>query len=84
MPLDIVTSDDIHVGDIYEDSFYHPCLCLCKEGMLISGVSLIDGSWPRAEDIGLSGIRVLSCDEALLWKQQGPQDIVLEKKWRWW
>jgi hypothetical protein len=84
MPLDIMTSDDIKIGDIYEDSFYHPCLCLHKEGMLISGVSLVDGSWPRAEDLGLSGVRILSFDEALVWKQQEPQDVVPDQQWIWW
>jgi len=35
-------------GDIYEDCAFHPVLCLVvHDDGSISGVSLIDASWPR-------------------------------------
>jgi hypothetical protein len=40
----------ICVGDIYEDCFFHPVLCTDIDdvaGLVLGGVSLIDGSSPR-------------------------------------
>ena len=40
----------IRVGDIYEDCSFHPVLCTDVEdvaGLVLGGVSLIDGSSPR-------------------------------------
>ncbi|MEY9969032.1 hypothetical protein ABIA33_007119 [Streptacidiphilus sp. MAP12-16] len=40
----------IRVGDIYEDCFFHPVLCTDIDdvaGLVLGGVSLIDGSSPR-------------------------------------
>ena len=72
MPTPILNARDIQPGDIYEDSAYHPCLCLGVDDYGVWGVSLIDGSYPRAEDFSFSGIRKLSPQEAWLWKTQGP------------
>ncbi|MET7943358.1 hypothetical protein [Streptomyces sp. NPDC005302] len=43
----------IQVGDIYEDCSFHPVLCTAVDevaGIVLSGVSLIDGSFPRSCD----------------------------------
>lgn len=40
----------IRIGDIYEDCFFHPVLCTDIDdvaGLVLGGVSLIDGSSPR-------------------------------------
>ena len=42
-------------GDIYEDSAFHPCLCIEANKDDIWGISLIDGSYPRSEDSQISG-----------------------------
>jgi hypothetical protein len=53
-------------GDIYEDAFYHPCLCVgasMKEDE-VWGISLLDGSYPRSCSITYSHPRKLSVAEA--------------------
>ncbi|WP_225799677.1 hypothetical protein [Streptomyces sp. NK15101] len=43
----------IQVGDIYEDCSFHPVLCTAVDevaGVVLSGISLIDGSLPRSCD----------------------------------
>ncbi|AWZ10783.1 hypothetical protein DRB96_39795 [Streptomyces sp. ICC1] len=43
----------MRVGDVYEDCFFHPVLCTDIEenaGLVLSGVSLIDGTHPRSCD----------------------------------
>ncbi|MFD8589437.1 hypothetical protein ACFV1B_07815 [Streptomyces sp. NPDC059637] len=43
----------IRVGDIYEDCSFHPVLCTGIEdncGLVLSGISLIDGTFPRSCD----------------------------------
>ncbi|MCX5559305.1 hypothetical protein [Streptomyces sp. NBC_00038] len=43
----------IRVGDIYEDCSFHPVLCTeidVDGAVVLSGVSLIDGSFPRSCD----------------------------------
>ncbi|GHD57594.1 hypothetical protein GCM10010317_045660 [Streptomyces mirabilis] len=45
--------NDIQVGDIYEDCSFHPVLCTAVDevaGVVLSGVSLIDGTFPRSCD----------------------------------
>jgi len=53
-------------GDLYEDVFGHPCLCVgvSKADDEIWGISLIDGSHPRACSLQRSDIRRLSVTEA--------------------
>ena len=54
-------------GDIYEDVFKHPCLCVDVEKDEVWGISLIDGSYPCSCSLTHSGvIRKLSVEEA--WK----------------
>ncbi|QKW44457.1 hypothetical protein [Streptomyces microflavus] len=43
----------IRVGDIYEDCSFHPVFCTEIDddgGVVLSGISLIDGSYPRSCD----------------------------------
>ena len=84
MPIEITRPTEIKAGDLYEDSFYHPCLCIEVNGYEVWGISLIDGSYPRSEDIAPGSIRKLSLEEAWLWKTKGPVDVVLDDEFRWW
>ena len=58
----------IKIGDIYEDCDYHPCLCVGvdHEGddIAVWGISLIDGSQPRACSLSYCGVRKLTVSEA--------------------
>jgi hypothetical protein len=82
--------DTIKPGDYYEDCSFHPCLCIAADGHGgISGISLIDGSFPRTCDIAHCGVRKLTLDEVILWKKKGPQNLdqpwtpLPDKQW-WW
>lgn len=69
----------VRIGEIYEDAFFHPCLCLgIDEAGFVWGVSLVDGSYPRATDIHRSGVRRLTVEEAWEWKMKGPERIAVE------
>ena len=48
--------DDIAPGDIYEDCSYHPVLCTSRDGDEVQGISLIDGSRPRACSLTHCGV----------------------------
>jgi hypothetical protein len=63
-------SMNIVPGEIYEDGFYHPCLCFGTSEGFAWGVSLIDGSYPRETDIHMGGIRKISLQEAWLMKSE--------------
>lgn len=39
---------DINPGDFYWDCLGHPVLCTENDGEQLSGISLIDGTWPRS------------------------------------
>lgn len=81
---------DVAVGDIYEDSACHPVLCTAidYENDDISGISLIDGSYPRSCSLRHSGVRKLSVDEAWEIRRKGPTEPELRAKIsgerRWW
>jgi len=81
---------DLKPGEYYEDCFYHPCLCVRvdTEHGQVEGISLVDGTYPRACSIGYCGIRKLTLAEALDWKFNGPKDVpedaALPVEKRWW
>lgn len=79
-----MTEDDIEPGEIFEDVFYHPCLCMGIMDDTIWGISLVDGSHPRCISIGMSGPRKLTLKEAWRWKFFGPEDEELDPKHVWW
>ena len=86
MPRLVKSYAEIKIGDLYEDCFYHPCYCvkIDVDGDEVSGISLIDGSFPRCCSVEHCGIRLLSLEEAIIWKHQGPQDVepnAIEVKW---
>ena len=83
-PISRGEADQLKPGDIYEDPYYHPCLCLAVENLEATGISLIDGSYPRAADIGVSDVRKLTLEEAWHWKMFGPRDAVISSEYRWW
>ncbi len=52
--------DGIGPGDLYEDCGFHPVLCIYRDGDEVGGISLIDGSQPRACSIARCGVRKLT------------------------
>lgn len=84
MPVKIKKTNDIKPGDLYEDSLHHPCLCISKEGTELSGISLVDGSYPRSDDLQHKPVRKLTLEEAWQWRIKGPQDVQLPLQQRWW
>jgi hypothetical protein len=84
MPTTVAKPDELRPGDIYEDPAYHPCLCLAVENGEATGISLVDGSYPRAADIGVSDVRKLTLEEAWHWRRFGPRDAVVSPGNRWW
>ena len=85
MPNEVTSNADLKPGDFYEDAFYHPCLCLTVDydEDHITGISLIDGSWPRSAGIRHGFVRRLSFDEVAHYKFFGPIDATLsdDKDW---
>src|SRR5688572_5289037 len=83
MPTKLTSPKDLAPGDYYEDCSYHPCLCMevdiCDEGRdaMISGVSLVDGTFPRGCSFVGCWPRKLSFEEAMRWKFLGPPDVEL-------
>ncbi len=63
-------------GDLYEDCFFHPVVCVevDYDHDSISGVSLIDGSYPRNCSMRFCGVRKLSVAEAWEIRQHGALD----------
>jgi hypothetical protein len=55
----------IRPGDVYEDCAFHPVFCLFNDGDQIHGVSLVDGSAPRACSIGHCAVVKLSVDDVI-------------------
>jgi hypothetical protein len=84
MPTTVTTTAEIKPGDIYEDTFYHPCLCVAVQYREVTGISLVDGSYPRAADLGVSGVRKLTPEEAWHWRRFGPKDATVSIGNRWW
>ena len=80
----------LRVGDIYEDCFFHPVLCLGVDYQedQIWGVSLIDGSQPRTCSLLQCGVRKLALEEAWRIKMRGPSDpnvaARISNHRRWW
>lgn len=84
MPTEVINAADIKPGDLYEDSLRHPCLCVNKTGSEISGISLVDGSYPRSDDVSHTPLRRLSIEESWYWRLNGPRDTQLSQQQRWW
>lgn len=79
MPLRVNGPSEVVPGDIYEDGFFHPCVCIgIDDSGCVWGISLIDGSYPRSADAYLGGVRRLSPQEAWEWKMKGPEAIQAE------
>ena len=90
--LDVTCDDRFHIGDLYEDGGYNPCLCCAidaREGVDFYGISLVDGSMPRMADIRHA--QRLTPAEAWIWRTLGPQgypkeqiDVDFAVRHRWW
>ena len=84
MPVNVENFDDLAPGDLYEDGAFHPCLCVRVFQGGVTGISLVDGSYPRSADIGVSGVRKLTPEEAWRWRLKGPDDEEIPSASRWW
>jgi hypothetical protein len=84
MPTAITKENDLKAGEIYEDGFFHPCLCLGIRDGQAWGISLIDGSYPRHADLRVGGTTKLTLEEAWEWRTRGPRDESIDPKRRWW
>jgi hypothetical protein len=84
MPTTVTNVSEIRPGEIYEDTAYHPCLCIAVQNGEVTGISLVDGSYPRTADIGVSNVRKLTLEEAWRWRKFGPNDVVVPADHRWW
>lgn len=88
MPTPIQSEKDIRIGDFYEDCAYHLCLCIAvgpegdEDG--VEGISLVDGSFPRSCSARHCGLRLITAEEAILWKFSGPPGEKLKPKDQWW
>ncbi len=75
-------------GDIYEDCAFHPVLCVRVDGDEISGISLVDGSFPRSCSLSHCGVRKLTVQQAWQWRLHGPEDLTsdieLKPEHKWW
>lgn len=80
----------LKVGDIYESCSYHPVFCLGVDykGDEIWGISLIDGTYPRACSLVHCGVRKLTPKQAWEIRTCGPDDLDARRKIpldrRWW
>jgi hypothetical protein len=90
MPTKLTSPKDLAPGDYYEDCFYHPCLCTdvdVSDGgrdAEISGVSLVDGTFPHSCCFRGCSPRRLTFEEAMRWKFFGPADVDLPTDKQWW
>ena len=79
----------IKPGDIYEDCAYHPVVCVEAdiEDDSLTGVSLINGSYPRCCSFIHCGVRKLSIEEAWEIRLNDPTDedargrIGFDRRW---
>jgi hypothetical protein len=77
----------VEPGKIYLDREFHPCLCVDTSKFHLWGVSLVDGSMPRACDLRDGSVRALSAAEAYLIRTAGPKaagiqvDIPVDMRW---
>lgn len=85
MPEELSILTSLTPGDYYEDCACHPCLCIetNREENEISGISLVDGSYPRCCSFKHCGVRKLSFEEAMHWKIFGPIDYTLDATRDW-
>ncbi len=82
----IKSKKEIRVGDFYEDCAFHPCLCISVgEGTeaQVEGISLVNGGI-RGCNARHCGLRLLTVEEAISWKLNGPADQTLDEGDRWW
>ncbi len=77
-------------GDLFEDCAYHPVLCLGVDYKTdeIWGVSLVDGTYPRACSLLHCGVRKLTAKQAWQIKMKGPRNREVRDRMppdrRWW
>lgn len=85
MPTRLHTPSQLKVGDYFESCSFHPCMVSAIEGdgVQIEGISLVDGTKHYC-NIRHCGLRALSRDEAVVWKNSGPEDVELPLEERWW
>jgi hypothetical protein len=81
-------TDVVKPGQYYEDCSFHPCLCVRVDRDEVSGVSLIDGSYPRSCDVSHCGVIRLTFKQAMDRKFYGPPNpddaARVPEERRWW
>jgi hypothetical protein len=86
MSTPIKSYSQLKIGDYYEDCAYHPCICthISEADDEVQGISLVDGSYPRACSVTHCDLHLLSLEEAISWKLKGPPEGGVPEKKRWW
>ena len=71
----------IDKGMIYEDCAFHPVLCVeVHSDDSVSGISLIDGSYPRNCSLTSCGIVSLSVEEAVEIRKDFPSHVARRQR----
>jgi hypothetical protein len=70
---------DINPGDIYEDCAFHPVLCTYNDGEVLTGISLIDATTPRACDLKHCGVIKLAIADVIAARADWPGYLARRK-----
>lgn len=82
MPTDVKSADELKPSDVYEDTFYHPCLSFAVENLERQECRwLTERTHAQAADIGVSDVRKLTLDEEWHWRRKGPRDVEAPTTW---
>jgi len=72
---------EIRPGMIYEDCSFHPVLCTeLHDDESVSGISLIDGSYPRTCSVRSCGIVLLSIDKIVEIRRNFPAYVASRRQ----
>jgi hypothetical protein len=83
MAIRVSQPGELQPGDLFEDCNFWPCLCTETKGATVLGISLVNGRWVNCSIVHC-GLRKLTLDEAIQWKNSGPPDFELELEHHWW
>lgn len=61
---------DIQPGEFYWDCHGHPVLCTENDGDQLSGISLLDGTWPRGCSIGCCAPEKLTLQDVIRLREE--------------
>lgn len=85
MPIHINKPGHLSVGTYFESCSFHPYIVsnVDTTGVQIEGISLVDGRTHHC-NVFHCGLRVFTEQEAITWKESGPEDVALPLEERWW